>query len=74
MNIDHAVDRLHRARRVLDHIDTRTKAGKAAVDLLGSLLDSTIRELTEEPPPTLPVPDGARQGISVEPRAEWRRR
>lgn len=66
-----------RALCALDHVEGRTKAERLAVEHARALLVSAERDLsgTLLPPlPPLPVPEGAREGISVESRAHWRRR
>ena len=63
-----------RALQALEHVDGKTKAERRAVESARELLTSAERELTGEKLPPLDVPAGAREGISVEPRANWRRR
>lgn len=74
MNAERATSFVTRAIKLLDHVGARTKTEKAAVASIREMLDAAEFELTSEPLPPLEVPTGARQGISVEPRAEWRRR
>jgi hypothetical protein len=66
---------LARAIQTLDHVQGKNKQDACAVELVQRLLSAADDELSGKPPlPPLEVPPGARQGISVEPRAEWRRR
>lgn len=75
MNTDQAISLLIRAKSTLDHVAARTKTEQAAIRSVRELIEAAEREIVPPPPlPPLPVPEGARQGISSEPRAEWRGR
>lgn len=71
---EQALSLLLRAKSTLDHVDPRTQSGARAVESVRKLIEAAERELTGASLPPAALPAGARQGISVEPRAEWRRR
>ena len=74
MNIDHARTLIARALQTMDHVDGKSKTDKRAMDIVRQLLRSTEQALSESPASaTLPIPAGAREGISTVPRSQWRR-
>lgn len=74
MSHEQAISYLLRAKSLLDHVGGRTKTEQAAVKAVREMLEAAEHELTAAPLTPLDVPAGAREGISGEPRAEWRRR
>lgn len=73
MSVEQALSYLHRARLTLDHVEGRTKTHRAAAKVVLEMIEAAEHALSAAaPPPPLPVPEGAREGISEESRATWR--
>lgn len=71
---EQALSFLSQAKSALDHVGGRTKTEQAAAKTVRQMIETAESALSGATAPPLAAPVGAREGISIEPRAEWRRR